>query len=158
MAAATRVLGLGNDILADDAFGLVVAREIEKLFPPEQVDVVRSSASGFHLLDFVVDVTRLIVVDTVQTGHAAPGTIYVVGEADMPGASADTPHCTGLFDTLALARKLGMPAASEVIIIAVEPADCLTVGGTMHPDVEAALPRVIELVKERLAGTLSSCP
>src|ERR1035438_2103763 len=42
--ATVRLLGLGNEILADDAFGIHVAREVQRRFPG-QVEVVCSSAS-----------------------------------------------------------------------------------------------------------------
>lgn len=143
----TRLLGLGNDILADDAFGILVAREVEGLGLPG-LEVVTSAESGLALLDYVQDVERLIVVDTIQTGRAEPGTISIVREEDFAGARGGSPHFIGLFETLALARELGLAAPSEVTIFAVEAADCFTLGGPMHPAVSAALPRVVDLVRE----------
>ena len=94
MAARVRVLGLGNEILADDALGILAARELARLFPPADVEVVESSQSGLHLLDYVTGVDRLVVIDTVQTGRTAPGEILVVREQDVrstPGTAASTP-------------------------------------------------------------------
>lgn len=148
MCAQTRLLGLGNDILGDDAFGILVAREAGQVLSPTEVEVVTSYLSGLHLLDSLLDCTRLIVVDTIVTGRAEPGTIYVLREKELPGARAACPHGVGLFDALALARKLGLPAPGEVTIIAVEAADCLTVGGEMHEAVRAAIPKAVELILE----------
>jgi hypothetical protein len=40
-------------------------------------------------------------------------------------------------------------------VIAVEASDCVTVGGPIHPDVQSAIPEVVELVCRFLAnGTL----
>lgn len=152
MAARVRVLGLGNEILADDALGILAARELAKLFPPEDVEVVESSESGLHLLDYVTGVSRLVVIDTVETGRAAPGTITVLSDVSVQSAPGTSAHGTGLFDALALARKLGFPAPSEVIILAVEAADCLTLGAPMHPAVAAALPHVLEQAKAIIAA------
>ncbi|MGC9971184.1 MAG: hydrogenase maturation protease [Bryobacteraceae bacterium] len=152
MSARVRVLGLGNEILADDALGILAARELAKLFSPDQVEVVESSESGLHLLDHVTNVRRLVVIDTVQTGHAAPGTIFEVREQDVRAAPGTAAHGTGLFDALALARKLGFDVAQEVTILAVEAADCLTLGGPMHPAVAAALPQVMEQAKALIAA------
>lgn len=149
-----RLLGLGNEILADDAFGIRVAQEAAWRLPAGEVEVVFCSASGFHLLDYLLDVRRLVVVDTVVTGSAEPGTIYVVREGEIDTAPAGAAHGAGLFDALALARRLGLPAAEDVVIIAVEAADCLTLGGPMHPAVEAAIPRVLEIVQSSLAPAL----
>jgi hydrogenase maturation protease len=147
--AVTRLLGLGNEILGDDAFGILVAREAGRAVSSSQLEVVTSSASGLHLLDHILDCSRLIVVDTIETHRAEPGTVHVLREEDLPGARADCPHGMGLFDALSLARQLGLHAPEEVVILAVEAADCLTVGGAMHPAVAAAIPRVVEMILDR---------
>ncbi|MBM3744487.1 MAG: hydrogenase maturation protease [Acidobacteria bacterium] len=145
MIPRTRLLGLGNDILADDALGILAAREIERLALPG-LQVVTSSESGLSLLDYVQDVDRLIVIDSIQTARAEPGTIHLVREEDVAAPPGGSPHFIGLFETLALGRALGLRVPGEVIIIAVEAADCLTLGGPMHPAVAASIPRVAELV------------
>jgi len=138
-----RVLCLGNDLLGDDALGLIAGREIRRLRP--DVEVLASSASGLHLLDQIVDCDRLIVIDSIQSGRAEPGAIYVLDEADIPRSRGDSPHAAGLFDALSLARRLGLGAPSEVNVIAVEAADSRTIGGSMDPRVSGAIGRVIEL-------------
>jgi hydrogenase maturation protease len=152
MAARVRVLGLGNEILADDALGILAARELAGLFPPADVEVIESSQSGLHLLDYVTGVDRLVVIDTVQTGRAAPGEILVVREQDVRSAPGTAAHGAGLFDALALARQLGFPVPEDVVILAVEAADCLSLGGPMHPAVAAALPQVVEQAKALIAA------
>jgi hydrogenase maturation protease len=147
---AVRLLGLGNEILGDDAFGILVARQVREALPG--IEVVTSSESGFQLLDQITGAERLVVIDTIQTGRAEPGTIYLLREQDLPAGSGDTPHCTGLADALLLARSLGLRAPSEVTVIAVEPADCFTVGGPMHPAVAAAVRRAVELVGAEYVG------
>jgi len=52
-----RVLCLGNELLADDAFGFIAAERIKRSFP--QLDVVSSSDSGFHLMDYLTDIDLL---------------------------------------------------------------------------------------------------
>ncbi|MGE5568631.1 MAG: hydrogenase maturation protease [Rhodospirillales bacterium] len=146
MAAPVRVLGLGNELLADDAVGILAAREVAARCTSGEVEVIASSESGLYLLEYVTDVARLIVIDSVQTGRAAPGTIHVVREENVLAAPGSTPHGTGLFDTLALARKLGLNVPEEVVILAVETADCLTIGGEMHAGVAAAIPEIVERV------------
>src|ERR1017187_6800541 len=71
---STRVLGLGNEILGDDALGILVARQVQARFG-EAVEVVSSSQSGFHVMDEMLGVSRLLVVDSIRTGAAKPGTV-----------------------------------------------------------------------------------
>jgi len=89
-----RILALGNDILGDDAFAFLVAQRVRERIPG--VEVTCSSASGFHLLDDLLGVERLLVVDTVMTGTAPPGTVYVVREGDLEVTPA-IPHTTPVF-------------------------------------------------------------
>ena len=67
-------------------------------------------------------------------------------------APAVSSHSLGIFEVLAVARRLGLPVPAECVILAVEAADCTTVGGTMHPDVEAAIPEVMGCVAQFLAS------
>ena len=152
------VLCLGNDLLADDAFGLAVAREIRAQFPG-QVMVVESTASGFDLLECVQDVRALVVVDSVQTSSAPIGALFVVREGDISSPSGRSPHYIGLFETLRVARELLLPVPEEVVILAVEVADTTNLGGRMHPAVEAAVPRVARLAMDwaRRFGSQAAC-
>lgn len=140
-----RILCLGNEILADDAFGMAVAAQIRQVSP---VEVVESSLSGFNLLDYIQDVSCLIVIDTVQTGTAEPGTVFVFCEEDLESVPGGSPHYIGLFEALRLARKLQQNVPGEVVILAVEAADCWTLGGPMHPAVQAAVPVVVNMVQQ----------
>jgi hydrogenase maturation protease len=150
------VLCLGNELLADDALGAVVAGQLRQVLPAE-AEVVFTSATGFDLLDEVVGVSRLIVVDTIETGTRPRGTVYLLREEDVQPVPGDSPHYIGLFETLKLGRKLQLDVPQEVIIVAVEPADCLTVGGAMSPAVQEAIPKVISLVQGQVARPSWPC-
>jgi hydrogenase maturation protease len=145
-----RLLALGNEILADDAFGFRVADEAERRFPG-QFEIVRSSSAGFDLLDSLVDASRLLIVDTILTGSASPGAIRVFRADRIRPAPGGSPHFLGLFEVLAVAKRLGLPVPESAIVVAVEASDCTTVGGGMHPDVQSAIPEVLEMVGRILA-------
>ena len=68
-----RVIGLGNDLLGDDAFGLIVARQVRER-SAGRVPVVVTIESGLRLLDYLEGAEHAVVVDAVQTGSAPPGT------------------------------------------------------------------------------------
>jgi len=176
-AGPTRVLCLGNDLIADDALGVVAARWLCRrlagvgvplppgpAFDPAAtirafqhpragaVEVVETALTGMYLLEAVVGASRLIVIDTVVTGASPPGSVQVLAEDDFTGPPGGSPHYIGLFETLQLARGLGLPVPGEVVIVAVEAADYLTVGGRMTASVGAAVPVVVEKVVALLEG------
>jgi hydrogenase maturation protease len=146
MPAPIRILCLGNELLADDAFGLAAAEELRRRFP--QMDVIFTTDSGFHLLDYLAEIQILVVVDSIQTGTVPPGTLYVLRSSDMKSASGPSPHYVGLLETLQLAKELLLNVPKEVVVLAVEAADCLTLGGRMHDAVESAVGLATDLVAE----------
>jgi hydrogenase maturation protease len=110
--------------------------------------VVFTTDSGFHLLDYLSEIQLLIVVDSIQTGSVPPGTLYVLRSSDMKSPYGPSPHYIGLLETLQLARELLLNIPKDVIILAVEAADCLTLGGRMHDAVKSTVGLVADLVAE----------
>lgn len=152
-----RVLCLGNDLLADDALGFRVARALRRELGTggrSNVDILETPESGFALLDHLQGVRRLVVIDTVVTGRATPGTIYMIEEdedEDWKAAPGTSAHYVGLFEALRAGRAMSLPVAEEVVILAVEAADVVSVGGSMTEAVEAALPAVVSQVQALLS-------
>ena len=141
-----RILCLGNELLADDAFGLAAAEELRRRFP--QMEVVFSTDSGFHLLDNLLETDLIVVIDCIQTTTVPPGTLYILRSSDMKSSFGPSPHYVGLLETLQLARELLLNVPKDVIILAVEAADCLTLGGKMNDGVKSAVGLVADLVAE----------
>jgi hydrogenase maturation protease len=156
MPLPIRVLCLGNELLADDAFGKAVGDELRSQLPAS-LEVVDTSATGFALMDYLQNTFCLLVIDSVQAG-AALGTIYVLREDDIQSVPGGSPHYVGLFETLRLARELLLPIPKEVVILAVEAADTTTLGGPMHPAVQAAVPVVADAVRAITRAAATSEP
>lgn len=150
----TRVLCLGNDLMGDDAVGPAVARRLRQL-DIAGVEIVESAESGLRLLDYL-EAPRLVVVDAVSSGDAPPGTVFVLEPQQLPSTQGVSPHYVGLREALALGRALGMAVADEVTLLAVETADCQTVGGPMHPAVEQAVSHVVDLIRQDAARPRAS--
>jgi hydrogenase maturation protease len=146
----TLVLGLGNDLLADDAVGIKAARRLNAELKG-RADVCESSLSGIALMEILAGYDRAILIDAVQTGTAPPGTISELSPADLGQVIAPSPHYAGIPEMLALARRLEIAFPQELKIIAVEVADATTIGGAITPAVEAALPEIEKRVREHLA-------
>jgi hydrogenase maturation protease len=144
----SRVLCLGNELIADDGFGPAVARALAARDGIE-AEVMVTAESGFYLLDYVHDCDQLIVVDTVMTG-GVPGTLYEFHERDFPAAHCPSPHYVGLFETLAAGRGVGLHMPDAVLILACEARDLSSIGTPMSPEVQAAVPPAVERVEQML--------
>jgi len=135
----TLVLGLGNELLADDGVGIAVARLLKSRLGAA-ADVKSAAVSGIALLEFFLDYDRAIVVDAVQTGKHAPGDFFDIDPSRLPPCIAPSPHYTGLPEMFDIARKLDLKFPRNVHIVAIEVEDVATVGGEMSLSVQAALP------------------
>jgi hydrogenase maturation protease len=150
-AAPVLLLGLGNDILTDDAVGLHVVHELRRqLAGHDSVDVRETTEMGLALLDFITGYRAVVIVDSIQTGKAAPGFLHEFDAPALKELTGRTPHFLGVTETLALGNQLGLPMPDQVRIFAVEVADPFTLGTAMTPALQAALPAIVDRVRAAL--------
>jgi hydrogenase maturation protease len=140
------LLGLGNDLLCDDAVGLRVAAAIAERGPVRGLEVVATTEMGLSLLDLLVGFDRVVIVDSVRTSAMCPGCVREFDEQSLAALRSISPHFAGVGEMLSLGRALGMKMPASTTILAVEVADPLTVSTRMTPALEAALPGIIERV------------
>jgi hydrogenase maturation protease len=141
------VLGLGNDILTDDAVGLRVVEIVrERLASEPDIEVKTTTEMGLTLLDEIADRESVVLVDSVQTEEASPGKIHEIDSLDLSRVLTTAPHFLGIGETLALGKMLGVAMPRNVRIIAIEVADPYTLGTKMTPAVEQAMAPAAERV------------
>ena len=141
------LLGLGNDILTDDAIGLLVVRQLQRhLASLPSIDFRETTEMGLALLDFITGYSAVVVVDSIQTGKADPGFLHEVDPATLEDLSRRTPHFLGLGETLALGRQLGLMMPERVKIFAAEVEDPFTLSTQMTPRLQVALPDIVERI------------
>jgi len=150
------VLGLGNDILSDDAVGLRVAREIRRrLSGSDGIEVQETSEMGLALLDYIAGFEDLVLVDAVQTGQAPPGFLHEFDDSRLKVLPVVSPHFLGVGEIVALGRQLGLPVPGRVTIFAIEVQDPFTVSEGMTLPLRRVL-RSIALRVLAVARRLSS--
>jgi hydrogenase maturation protease len=166
MSASTAkvlVLGLGNDVLTDDAVGLQVADAVqERLAEEPDIEVKSTMEMGLALLDEMAGRESLILVDSLQTGREPLGHIHEFSFADggkfpLGPPLFTSPHFVGVGDTLALGHLLGLPMPRAVLIFGIEVADPFTLGTILTPEVARAVGPAAERVTER-ARELAGAP
>ncbi|HEX9122317.1 MAG TPA: hydrogenase maturation protease [Actinomycetota bacterium] len=143
----TLVLGLGNELAADDAVGLLVARALRERLDGA-ADVVESSASGMALIEVLAGYDRAVVVDAVRTGRNPPGTVTEMGLAEVGNVVAPSTHQAGLPELAAVAERLGLVFPSETRVLAVEVVDPYTIGGPLSEPVAGAVDELVGRVHE----------
>ena len=144
---STVIIGLGNPVLADDGVGLRVAAELRRrLAGRSGVTTVDLYSGGMWLMEAMAGHQRAIVIDAIVSGGVA-GAVYRLGLHDLPHTrTADSTHDASLPVALELGRAAGVPLPGDVQIWAVEAADVETFSERLTPQVERAVPRVVEQV------------
>lgn len=141
------VLGIGNDILCDDAVGLVAARKIHDELSGE-VDVLESFGLGLDLLETLEGYEYALLLDAVMTGQCEPGTIMEFTQNDFAPEISSSPHYVGLPEVFKMAEKFHIPFPKETRILALEVEDPYQIYEGLTVTVEEALPALIGKAKE----------
>ncbi len=146
-ARSVLLLGLGNDILTDDAIGLNIVRQVRRLLSEEEgIETVATTEMGLVLLDYIVGYRDVVLVDAIQTGKAAPGHLHEMQAEDLKALPVISPHFLGVGETLALGRALGLSMPERVRVFAIEVQDPFTISTQMTTPLRAALPGIVEKV------------
>ncbi len=160
MKADLLVIGCGNEWASDDAVGLQVIRSLKDLKAskevelPDGVELIEAGTPGLNLLDLWDRTDRVIIVDAVKSG-AAPGTVHGFDAALLPPRDVMpvSSHGVNIIDAVQLGRLLGrLPSSLTIIGVEILSEEPFHVGLT--PEVEAAVPRVIERVLEAISQSL----
>jgi hydrogenase maturation protease len=153
------VLGLGNDLLTDDAIGLVVAHELQGRFADQgSVHVRETTEMGLALLDFLAGYDAAVIVDSIQTGKVPPGSVHELDAASLKQLTGRTPHFVGVGETLALGRHLSMPMPGQIRIFAIEVEDPFTLGTQLTSVLQEALPAIVQQVAAAIARIVKREP
>ncbi len=146
----TLLLGLGNPILSDDGIGIRIAKEIRKKC--KDIDIVEASAAGFRIIDEIIGYDKLIIVDSIKTGRAKPGTFYRLTPDDFEQKTLhlSSPHDISFFDALKMMKRYNEKLPSQIVIYAIEVEDTSTFSEKCTNDVEMAIPQIVEnIIKEQ---------
>lgn len=118
----------------------------------DDVEVIDGGTPGVGLLNLLEGRQRAIIIDAAEMG-IAPGDFKRFGtDAVRLTGSAQriSLHRTGIADALALARELNMKLP-EIVFYGVQPALIDWQDG-LSPQVQAAIPRVIEAIIGELSN------
>lgn len=157
-----RVLGLGNVLMGDDAFGPSVIEAFTAAYDvPANVSVIDLGTPGLDLAPFLMGADAIIVIDTVRA-DGPPGTIHSYTRdrllAHAPGLRLG-PHDPGLTHTL-LALQFAECGPEEVRLVGAVPsttAPCARLSAPLRQAIPVAVAAVVHEL-ERLGATVVPRP
>jgi hydrogenase maturation protease len=147
----TLVIGLGNALLTDDAVGpLIAARLLEVLQERgiDDIEVDEDQRGGLQLMERLVGYRRAIIIDSIRTGQAEPGTLHRLDLGGLPSQNSASAHDANLATALDLGRRCGadLPADDDIILLGVEATDVFTFNEQCTEPVAAAIPSAVDEV------------
>lgn len=148
----TVILGLGNELLGDDAVGIVAARLLKEQIG-DKVEVMESSLSGLALLDLLIGYEKAILIDSILTEDGRPGQIYEIIPQDLGAAKASSGHYAGLPELFEISEIYQLDFPQWVKIFAVEVENAYTLKEGLSKEVQSALPDLITKVKAESSGS-----
>jgi hydrogenase maturation protease len=143
----TVVIGIGNVLTGDDAFGPTVVKTLEAVWAlPSGVEALDAGTPGMDLVALAAGASRVIVVDTVLSA-GPPGTLRVYDRDQLlakPLTPRVNPHAPGLVESL-FTLDLSGDGPTDVLLVGVVPGPT-DVGVGMSAEVVAAVPRVVDVI------------
>jgi hydrogenase maturation protease len=155
---ATTIVGLGNVLMADDAFGPWFVRWFEAHYElPEEIEVADLGTPGLDLYPHLVHRDVVIIADTVRS-DGDPGDLRVYQRDEILKHSPQariSPHDPGLKEAL-LSMEFAGHLPDHVILVGVIPASTESTLG-LSPQVEQALETAGSAVAHELAALGIDC-
>lgn len=145
------VLGIGNLLMGDEGIGIHIIREFDLINPHKNfVDVVDGGTGGFHLLSYLQDYEKVIIVDAA-VGDKTEGSIEII----KPKYSSDFPrtltaHDVGLKDLIDSASFLGNLPEIFLIIIYIDKFQSMDL--QLSNKVRNAIPEAIEALNRIISS------
>jgi hydrogenase maturation protease len=152
------VIGLGNELLADDGVGIRVVRELKRRLHSDAITFEELAVGGLQLLDYMAGFKQCILIDAVVTGTHQPGTIYRF--IQTPGGESirlSSSHQVDLSQVLALGKILEADIPDTIIVYGIEAGDTMTFTEQCTHEVSQAIPQLVELICRDIQENKSGC-
>ena len=136
------LIGLGNPILGDDGVGWKVAEAIAA----QQIaglEIDFQAGGGLSLMERLVGYDRAILIDALDTGQVAKGTVRVFALETLLNpfwGHLGSAHETNLLTALEMGRRLGAHLPAQVLVVGIETPDVYDFSDTLSPALAAAVP------------------
>lgn len=140
------VLGVGNLLMGDEGVGVHTVRFLEGRPLPPRASLLDGGTGGFHLLSYLMDYRRVVVIDATRDGKPA-GTITLLNPTSPRHFPATlSTHDIGLKDLVEAATLLERLPQMTLITVSVESLRSMCM--ELSPPVLAAVPKVAGMVQQ----------
>ncbi|MEI6683877.1 MAG: hydrogenase maturation protease [Bacteroidota bacterium] len=115
------LLGIGNDILSDDAIGIRLIEDIQQKSGFRDVVFETAMVGGLEILELIQGYSMTIFFDAIRTTDGRPGETYRMSLEDFnPTLHLSNLHDISFIQAINLGKALGLELPAHIGIFAVE--------------------------------------
>ncbi len=131
------VVGLGSELMGDDAAGLKVIDILSSSFPEGEVNFKKCFSTGFESWESIEGYDTAIIVDSVCTGRYPKGEVLRIEPEEMRHSKRIASfHDFDLFSSVELGKRLGLRMPSGIQIYGIEIEESTDFSEKLSPEVE----------------------
>jgi hydrogenase maturation protease len=143
------VLCAGHPYFCDRGLGFQVAKVLEKMQLPENVEVIEVGESGSEIPHIIRTKDKMIVIDIFQTKNE-PGTLLRLKPEEVP-VTVDGVTDVGKLHLMELLEQLLVTGdCPETIFVGVAPKDSETLSLELTPEIKKKIPAVVDLILQEI--------
>jgi len=135
---------LGNPILGDDAFGLLVAKELEGM---AAADVLSLEGGGLDVALKLIPYSQVLVIDAIETADGKVGEIVSLTVDELASLKGLEGHALSLAQALEALRLLSGDGPRTVEILACRIRSVEAYGEAISPAVRSAVRRCAKMAR-----------
>jgi len=155
MKMKTLILGMGNDILTDDAIGPRLINDLSGIIGNRDVDFNTACCGGLEIIEYISGYEKVIFIDGIHTSGGIPGDVYYYKPSDFQ----ETSHLSSIHDitfltSLKLGHSLGIQIPTDLHIIAIEIVEDLRFSMEFTPQIKNRYPEILKDVEAKISAII----
>lgn len=142
------ILGVGNPLRQDDGVGPEVIKQLSKVNPRIDADILDGGTDGLGLIEVLGQYEKVVIIDAVEM-KKKPGTVELFKPRQIkfaPARDSLSSHGFGLAEILSLLTTLEID--TDISIIGVQP-KCIGFGEELSHEVASMLEQIKGIVMEQ---------
>jgi hydrogenase maturation protease len=151
MSKKRMILGVGNDILTDDAIGPKTVKALEKKYSLPGFEYHTTTLGGLDILEFINGYDWVVFIDAIKTKGGIPGSVYEFTPEDFK----ETLHLTNIHDisfltAIELGKQLGLKIPDIMHIFAIEIIEDRVFGDEFTPPLQEKFAQIVAEIHHRI--------
>ncbi len=131
------VVGLGSELLGDDAAGLKVVDILKGSFSNKCVDFKKCYSTGFEIMENIEGYDTAIIIDSICTGRHKKGEIVKINPEEIRYSTRIASfHDFDLLSSVELGKRLNLKMPPTIMIYGIEIEETTDFSDGLSPEIK----------------------